>query len=188
MLNCFHFIKKKREVAVCQPCISTDPGRRDKISNILYKTKEKAVSFLSTTVGMSCDLSWMTSLSRPHGVSLFGNIKRCVVVSFSGLTYIHESGVEHALCAFSGVYWEYFQVFQRCGCAAAAFFYCLLLYKTVECLCMQTLPAPLQDCWMSVHANIACSSTRLLNVCACKHCLLLYKTVECLCACKHCLL
>ena len=79
--------------------------------------KEKAVSFLSTTVGMSRDLSWTTSLSRPHGVSLFGNIKRCVVVSFSGLTYIHESGVEHALCAFSGVCWDYFQVFRRFGCA-----------------------------------------------------------------------
>ena len=57
-----------------------------KISNILYKTNEKAVSFLSTTSATSCDLSWMTSFSQPHGVSLFGNIKRCVVVSFSGLT------------------------------------------------------------------------------------------------------
>ena len=71
-----------------------------KISNILYKTNKKAVSFLSTTSGTSCDLSWVPSFSRPHGVSLFGNIKRCVVVSFSGLTYIHESDVEHALCAF----------------------------------------------------------------------------------------
>ena len=87
-----------------------------KISNILYKTKEKAVSFWSTTSGVSHDLSWMTSFSWPHGVSLFRNIERCVVVSFSGPTYIHESDVEHALCAFSGVYWEYFQVFRRFGC------------------------------------------------------------------------
>ena len=49
--------------------------------------------------------------------SLFRNIKRCVVVSFSGPMYIHESDVEHALCAFSGVYWDYFQVFRRFGCA-----------------------------------------------------------------------
>ena len=88
-----------------------------KIYTILYKTKEKVVSFLSTTSGMSRDLSWMTSLSRQHGVSLFGNIERCVVVSFSGLTYLHESDVEHALCTFLGVYWEYFQVFRRFGCA-----------------------------------------------------------------------
>ena len=57
-----------------------------KIFNILYKTNEKAVSFLSTTSGTSCDLSWVHSFSRPHGVSLFGNIERCVVVSFSGAT------------------------------------------------------------------------------------------------------
>ena len=56
-----------------------------KISNILYKTNEKAVSFLSTTSGTSHDLSWVPSFSRPHGVSLFGNTKRCVVVFFSGL-------------------------------------------------------------------------------------------------------
>ena len=43
---------------------------------------------------------WMPSFSWLHGVSLFGNIKRCVVVSFSGLMYIHESDVEHALCFF----------------------------------------------------------------------------------------
>ena len=54
-----------------------------KISNILYKTNKKAVSFLSTS-GTSCDLSWVPSFSWPHGVSLFENIKRCVVVSFSG--------------------------------------------------------------------------------------------------------
>ena len=90
-----------------------------KISNILYKTNEKAVSFLSTTFGMSRDLSWVPSFSRPHGVFLFGNIERCVVVSFIGLTYIHESDVEHALslCAFSGIYWDYFQVFRQFGCA-----------------------------------------------------------------------
>ena len=42
-------------------------------SNILYKTNEKAVYFLSTTSGTSRDLSWVPSFSRPHGVSLFGN-------------------------------------------------------------------------------------------------------------------
>ena len=92
-------------------------GRPYKISNILYKKKKKAVSFLLTTSSVSHDLSCMTSFSLPHGMSLFGNIKRCVVVSFSGPTYIHESDVEHALCAFSGVYWEYFQVFRQFGCA-----------------------------------------------------------------------
>ena len=59
-----------------------------KISNILYKTNEKAVSFLLTTSGTSCNLSWRPSFSWPHGVSLFGNIERCVVVSFSGLSSI----------------------------------------------------------------------------------------------------
>ena len=88
-----------------------------KISNILNKTNEKAVSFLSTTSSTSRDLSWVPSFSQPHGVSLFRNIERCVVVSFSGPTCIHESDVEHALCAFSGVYWDYFQVFRRFGCA-----------------------------------------------------------------------
>ena len=88
-----------------------------KISNILYKTNEKAVSFLSTTSGTSHDLSWVPSFSRPHGVSLFGNTERCVVVSFSGATSVQWSDVEHALWAFSGVYWEYFQVFHWFGCA-----------------------------------------------------------------------
>ena len=88
-----------------------------KIGNILYKTKEKAVSFLSTTSGMSRDLSWVHSFSWPHGVSLFGNTERCVVVSFSGATSVQWSDVEHALCAFSGVCWDYFQVFRRFGCA-----------------------------------------------------------------------
>ena len=62
-----------------------------KISNILYKTNEKAVSFLSTTSRMSRDLSRVHSFSRPHGVSLFGNSKRCVVVSFSGATSVQWS-------------------------------------------------------------------------------------------------
>ena len=89
---------------------------RYKISNILYKTNEKAVSFLSTTSGTSHDLSWVHSFSRPHGVSLFGNTERCVVVSFSGATSVQWSDVEHALCAFSGVCWDYFQVSRRFGC------------------------------------------------------------------------
>ena len=59
-----------------------------KIANILYKTNKKAVSFLSTTSGMSRDLSQVHSFSRPHGVSLFGNIETCVVVSFSGATVV----------------------------------------------------------------------------------------------------
>ena len=88
-----------------------------KISNILYKTNEKAVSFLSTTSGTSRDLSWVHSFSWPHGVSLFGNIETCVVVSFSGVTSVQWSDAEHALCAFSGVCWDYFQVFRRFGCA-----------------------------------------------------------------------
>ena len=88
-----------------------------KISNILYKTNEKAVSFLSTTSGTSRDLSRVHSFSRLHGVSLFGNIERCVVVSFSGVTSIQWSDIEHALCAFSGVCCDYFQVFRRFGCA-----------------------------------------------------------------------
>ena len=57
-----------------------------KISNILYKTNKKAVSFLSTTSRTSRDLSWVPSFSQPHGVSLFRNTERCVVVSFSGPT------------------------------------------------------------------------------------------------------
>ena len=88
-----------------------------KISNILYKANEKAVSFLSTTSSTSRALSWMPSFSQLHGVSLFGNIERCVVVSFSGATLVQWSDVEHALCTFSGVCWDYFQVFCRFGCA-----------------------------------------------------------------------
>ena len=57
------------------------------------------------------------SFSRPHGVSLFGNIETCVVVSFSGATSVQWSDVEHALYAFSRVCWDYFQVFRRFGCA-----------------------------------------------------------------------
>ena len=71
-----------------------------KISNILYKTNEKAVSFLSTTSRTSRDLSQVPSFSWPHGVSLFRNTERCVVVSFSGATSIQWSDVLHALCAF----------------------------------------------------------------------------------------
>ena len=88
-----------------------------KIANILYKTNEKAVSFLSTTSGTSHDLSRVPSFSRLHGMSLFGNTERCVVVSFSGAMSVQWSDVEHALCAFSGVCWDYFQVFRRFGCA-----------------------------------------------------------------------
>ena len=55
-------------------------------SNILHKTNKKAVSFLLTTSGMSRDLSRVPSFSWPHGVSLFGNTERCVVVFFSGAT------------------------------------------------------------------------------------------------------
>ena len=88
-----------------------------KLSNILYKTNEKAVSFLSTTSRTSRDLSRVHSFSRPHGVSLFGNIETCMVVSFSGATSVQWSDVEHALCAFSGICWDYFQVFRRFGCA-----------------------------------------------------------------------
>ena len=88
-----------------------------KISNILYKTNEKAVSFLSTTSGTSHDLSWVHSFSRLHGVSLFGNTERCVVVSFSGATSVQWSDVAHALCAFSGVCWDYFKDDRRFGCA-----------------------------------------------------------------------
>ena len=40
-----------------------------------------------------------------------------VVVSFSGVTSVLWSDIEHALCAFSGVCWDYFQVFCRSGCA-----------------------------------------------------------------------
>ena len=87
-----------------------------KISNILYKTNEKSASFLSTTSGTSRDLSWVPSFSRPHGMSLFGNTERCVVVSFSGATSVQWSDVEHALCAFSGVCLDYFQIFHRFGC------------------------------------------------------------------------
>ena len=88
-----------------------------KISNILYKTNEKAVSFLSTTSGTSCDLSRVPSFFRLHGVSLLGNTERCVVVSFIGVTSVQWSDVEHALCTFSGVCLDYFQVFRQFGCA-----------------------------------------------------------------------
>ena len=51
------------------------------IRYLIFCTKQtRKRSFLSTTSGMSCDLSWVPSFSRPHGVSLFANTKRCVVV------------------------------------------------------------------------------------------------------------
>ena len=72
---------------------------------LIFCTKQtrKQSLFLSTTSGTSRDLSQVHSFSRPHGVSLFGNIERCVVVSFSGAMSVQWSDVEHALCAFSGV-------------------------------------------------------------------------------------
>ena len=84
-----------------------------KISNILYKTNEKAVSFLSTTSRTSCDLS------RAHSFSCLCSETpiRCVVVSFSGAMSVQWSDVEHALCAFPGACWDYFQVFCQFGCA-----------------------------------------------------------------------
>ena len=36
-------------------------------------------------------------------VCLCSDTERCVVVSFSGVTSVQWSDVEHALCAFSGV-------------------------------------------------------------------------------------
>ena len=49
---------------------------------LIFCTKQtrKWSLFLSTTSGKSCDLSWVPSFSQPHGVSLFGNTERCVVV------------------------------------------------------------------------------------------------------------
>ena len=113
-----HHTLKKRWKMTISPIVwyCCDIWRPYKISSILYKTNEKAISFLSTS-GMSRDLSRVHSFSRPHGVSLFGNIERCVVVSFSGATSVQWSDVEHALCAFSWVCWDYFQVFHWFGCA-----------------------------------------------------------------------
>ena len=48
-----------------------------KISNILYKTNEKAVSFLSTTSGTSRDLSRVHSFSWLHGVFVRKHRKVC---------------------------------------------------------------------------------------------------------------
>ena len=86
---------------------------------LIFCTKQtrKQPLFLSTTSRTSRDLSRVHSFSRPHGVSLFRNTERCVVVSFSGATLVQWSNVEHALCAFSGVCCDYFQVFCRFGCA-----------------------------------------------------------------------
>ena len=86
---------------------------------LIFCTKEtrKQSLILSTTSGTSRDLSRVHSFSRPHGMSLSGNTERCVVVSFSDATSVQWSDVEHALCAFSGVCWDYFQVFRRFGCA-----------------------------------------------------------------------
>ena len=46
-------------------------------SNILYKTNEKAVSFLSTTSSTSRDISWVPSFSQPHGVFARKHWKVC---------------------------------------------------------------------------------------------------------------
>ena len=87
---------------------------------LIFCTKQtrKQSLFLSTS-GTSRDLSRVYSFSRLHGVSLFGNIETCVVlvVSFSGATSVQWSDIEHAMCTFSGVCWDYFQVFRRFGCA-----------------------------------------------------------------------
>ena len=52
------------------------------------QTRKQSLLVLLTTSGTSHDLSWMisNSFSQLHGVFLFGNIERCIVVSFSGLT------------------------------------------------------------------------------------------------------
>ena len=117
--TCFFFSEVLHEIRSIFPPIVWYCNIRHpyKISNILYKANEKAVSFLLTTSGTSRDLSRVHSFSRPHGGSLFGNTERCVVVSFSGVTSVQWSDVEHALCAFSGVCCNYFQVFRRSGCA-----------------------------------------------------------------------
>ena len=46
------------------------------LSNILYKTNEKAASFLSTTSWTSRDLSRVHSFSRPHGMLCSETSKR----------------------------------------------------------------------------------------------------------------
>ena len=86
---------------------------------LIFWTKQtrKQSLFLSTTSGTSRDLSRVPSFFRLHGVSLFENTEKCVVVSFSGATSVQWSDVEHALCAFSGVCLDYFQVFRWFGCA-----------------------------------------------------------------------
>ena len=77
---------------------------------LIFCTKQtrKQSRFLSTTSGTSRDLSRVPSFFRPHGMSLFRNTERCVVVSFSGAKSVQWSDVEHALCAFSGVCLDYF--------------------------------------------------------------------------------
>ena len=84
---------------------------------LIFCTKQRRKQSLLSTFGMSSDLSRVHSFSWPHGVSLFGDIERCVVVSVSGAMSVQWSDVEHALCAFSGVSWDYFQDFRRFGCA-----------------------------------------------------------------------
>ena len=107
-----------------------------KICNILYKTNKKAVSFLSTTSRTSRDLSalafifpaaWHVFVWKHRKVccSLLqwcdvGTVvwsRTCTMRFFRSLLSVQWSDVEHALCTFSGVCWDYFQVFRRFGCA-----------------------------------------------------------------------
>ena len=53
---------------------------------ISFTKQIRKQSRFSTTSGTSRDLSWVTSLPRPHGGSSFRNIGRYVVVFFSGPT------------------------------------------------------------------------------------------------------
>ena len=86
---------------------------------LIFCTKQTRKQSLFYRQHLECHVTFprVHSFSRPHGVSLFGNTERCVVVSFSGATSVQCSDVEHALCAFSGVCWDYFQVFRWFGCA-----------------------------------------------------------------------
>ena len=77
---------------------------------MLYYTYKTVFSAYKTVIGSPCACDLF--------VSKLTKITRYMDVRFGrGATSVQWSDVEHALCTFSGVCWDYFQVFRRFGCA-----------------------------------------------------------------------
>ena len=114
-------------------------------------------------------------------MSLFGNTE----VSFSGATSVQWSDVEHALCAFSGVCLDYFQVFRHFFYTQLFLMYHQLYFlPPLSCFHAHLLALSLYMheyvcVCVDVYAQVPVCGCVCVCVCACMC------TSTCVCVCAH---